>query len=512
MKKPLHILAVVLSVFLFSSCSLNPSVDPDSKPEVEVSSDSVFEHSSIDNSEGGISDMLSNDSQPASLSSKSSSTETVSEAISKSSDQISKGSSSSNSLTSSSEPENSYSTIFYKNGGFYDDFIGGINPALWYIGKTQWGGVGINGGVIPDNVSYTNDGILILTANGDYYEGPIRGLDSNGLRKGNGKRTGATIITNRPLGPGSYEVRMKVVPRLGTCTAIWTYYSDGVRNHEIDIEIPGNKTTFNKSLFSNWIADGDGRSVSKVPASPNNDGEWHTYRFDWHTNPKRVDYYVDGVMQFSDNTKVPTVKGFFWIGVWFPKEWCGNPDFDTAFMLVDWVKYSPYNETGWEENNRPFTQQAPLSDYPIAPAKLPLINYISNGGFEFNSQAFVISDAASAAIKPDVGILNTYGAKINGSGTMSQIISAINENMQYSISGNAFIQGGGTAIIKIECLDLQDIPIVNGSFLLNFTESYFISKSMKFTAVPNTGKIKVSLIVSGSGTAYFDNLAVVVSK
>ena len=124
---------------------------------------------------------------------------------------------------------------------FFDDFTDGVSKDNWYIGKHSWGANG-NGGVVPQNVNYTDDGVLVLTGNGEYYtSGNVRGV---GQRK-DGTLTGAALISKFVTGAGRYEVKMKILPRLGACSAFWTYAYDSetMGNHEIDIELPGGKTT-----------------------------------------------------------------------------------------------------------------------------------------------------------------------------------------------------------------------------------------------------------------------------
>ena len=217
-----------------------------------------------------------------------------------------------------------------EDGSFFDDFADGIDPAIWNSVQQKWGAG--NNGVKRDHISYTADGAAVFAAYGDYYK-------TKSLR-----RSGACLATRKPLGPGSFEVRMKVLPRMGSCTAMWTYYNDGTRNHEIDIELPGNTRSFRYSLFTNWLTEQEYASQYVPSPSAYNDGKWHTYRFDWHTDPRRVDYAVDGKTVLSVDHHIPTAAGLFNVGVWFPWEWCGEPDFDTAQMLVDWIRYEPYDE------------------------------------------------------------------------------------------------------------------------------------------------------------------------
>ena len=120
---------------------------------------------------------------------------------------------------------------FDYDNAFFDDFSEGVSNDNWYIGKQAWGGG--NGGVVPNNIKYTDDGNLVVTGNGKFYEdGDIRGV---GDIK-DGRYTGGALISKFLVQPGRYEIKMKVLPRLGACTAFWTFAYDvsDASNHEID--------------------------------------------------------------------------------------------------------------------------------------------------------------------------------------------------------------------------------------------------------------------------------------
>ena len=112
----------------------------------------------------------------------------------------------------------------------------------------------------------------------------------------------------------------------------------------------GNTRSFDYVLCTDWIDDIETnayRTSELIPTStPQNDGEWHTYRFDWPTNPKRVEYYRDGVLLTTQTTTVPDHAGNFWLGVWFPNNWSGTPNFGTDYLYVDYVKFTPFYESG----------------------------------------------------------------------------------------------------------------------------------------------------------------------
>jgi len=260
---------------------------------------------------------------------------------------------------------------------FYEDFSGDkLDTTKWLIAEKAWGGN--NGGVVAENVSISN-GLLKLEGHGDKYEGDIKGIN-----KPDGKRTGAAVATKEYFGSGSYEVIAKVCPKLGACSAIWTfeyeeYYPGDEKyeelspggsyysiNHEIDIEMPGRpekaheNISYDYALCNTWIGErGDEYTTSYTKlSSAQNDGKFHTYRFDWHTGDKneipRVEFYIDGKLVKVNKTHIPTNKGRLWIGIWFPNGWAGTPDFDTEVFEIASVKITPFNEAGDTEPNETY--------------------------------------------------------------------------------------------------------------------------------------------------------------
>ena len=92
---------------------------------------------------------------------------------------------------------------------------------------------------------------------------------------------------------------------------------------------------------------------TKLPFKAN-DGKFHTWRIDWHTgDPEgttgkviepRVDFFLDGELIRTITTTVPVDAGHFWIGLWFPNKWAGEPDFDVDTLEIDWVRITPFHE------------------------------------------------------------------------------------------------------------------------------------------------------------------------
>lgn len=252
---------------------------------------------------------------------------------------------------------------------FYDEFTGSqLDMNKWLIAEKNWGGtvtengetVDYNGGVISENVA-VRDGSLLLTGLGDLYEGEKKGINSNGSQRSDGKRCGGAIATRKYYASGSYEIRAKIAPVLGCCSAMWTFeyeeeqLGDDVKiaNHEIDIEFPGrgddDDFSLGHALCTTWITEEDYKTKS-VNCGEQADGEFHTYRFDWHTGSDtetpRVEYYFDDVLTYTSYDYIPTNESRFWLGLWFPKYWSGIPDFDMTEFVIDYVKITPFHESG----------------------------------------------------------------------------------------------------------------------------------------------------------------------
>ena len=253
---------------------------------------------------------------------------------------------------------------------FYDDFENGITSDKWTSTDNGWGVN--NNGVTSKNVMYSTDkerveaedatgGIVILKTTGDYAEDK------------NKRRQGAVIITRDDFGAGKYEARVRVLPREGQCTALWTYWNgtpsatklEDSKYCEIDIELPekGDFRQMSGTTYEKYI---DKKNMNQSSAKINfeqkgmgdfslNDGKWHTLAFEWRTaeNDTGIIWYVDGQTVLKHTTNIPVYTAPFWIGSHFPDlpAWIGVPNFDTAYMYVDWVRITEYDEPTIDESN-----------------------------------------------------------------------------------------------------------------------------------------------------------------
>ena len=353
----------------------------------------------------------------------------------------------------------------------YDDFSGdSLDTSKWVIAEKSWGGN--NGGVVPQNVSVSN-GTLKLEGHGNYYKGDVPSYAN--LTDG-GVRTGAAIASREYYSSGSYEVRAKVAPELGACSALWTfeyeeyypgdpeYVASGATgqystvNHEIDIEMPtanGTHSTpsFEAARFNTYTAENRHNSNFHDLPYAQNDGKFHTYRFDWHTGDtkkqKRVDFYVDGQYLYTSTQQVPTNASRFWIGLWFPTSqdadkdgvcesgWTGKADFDTTVFEIDSVKITPYHEEGDTNGKESFPYDGWALDQFPDQAEKEHYNHLIDGDFENGLNGWKTSGDASST--DGKGIL-TSGSTTD---TISQVID-VKQKMTYKISAD--IETDGTEV------------------------------------------------------------------
>ena len=225
-----------------------------------------------------------------------------------------------------------------------------------------------HGGVIPDNVTFDEDGNLILIVNGDWYQGDKQGHLGYGDKSlvSGGQRTGAVITSTRTYGPGSFEVVLKLPAFNGICSSIWLFNNfknplgGDNWNYEIDIEIHGSTTRNANNMLTamctSWITEKKSTSNSKNVGYNLADGQFHTYRIDWHTGADPyVEYYIDGVLVCTQRQSVcgtiPTNEMYFNIGCWFPNGWCGEPDFETDCMVVKSFSYTPFTGETADKTN-----------------------------------------------------------------------------------------------------------------------------------------------------------------
>jgi hypothetical protein len=378
-----------------------------------------------------------------------------------------------------------------------DNFKQGIDPNKWNISVRNWS-TQVSNGQKAENIGYTKEGLLVLKAKGALYPSETERL------------TGAVLISKDKYGPGSYEIAMKVVPRLGVCNAIWTFYYENENiNHEIDIELPGHKS-YENVTNTNWVGETVYTSKVTETLSPANDGKWHKYRFEWSTNPKQVKYYVDDVLTNTITTDVPEYQGHLWVGVWFPNQWTGVPDFEEDYMLVDWISYEPYDSTEHPSIRGEATDKlvATRDQYPTEPSEIKARNYISNGDFEYFTPAWSLLTEDAVITKQDA-FKNEQALIISNESSASQIISGQYHNFNFRLSLTAKVLVGTSGYVTIEYLDQS------GEVLPDSLETIFIQSQdyqayvREFKTINNTKAIKITLHTSKDSITLFDDLKLI---
>ena len=361
---------------------------------------------------------------------------------------------------------------------FFDDFSTGISSSKWAIGNQVWG-VG-NSGVTPSNVKLTKDNVVVLQGNGDLYTGSL------------GKRSGSCLITREAFGPGRYEVRMKAFPRFGATTAMWTFYyaNAGAINAEIDIELNVNDN-MRQAWFTNWLSETNYRSKSMLTTTLHNDGEWHTYRFDWYTSPAKIEWYIDNVLQHTETTRVTEYAGQFWVGNWFPNGWAGNPNFETDYMFVDWVKITPF--VGQPYTPTPSRAANPSAHYPSVRIDTPIANWIGNPNF-VSPTAWTLTNATIGG-----GCVN-----IKTGGQALQEITALDDTFTVSLLGSAKLNGN-PGNIKVNCYNRSNglVGVYTLDFLLesaNYVSGAFFKERLDFK-LP-AGTVRAVVVLSGNNVDF----------
>lgn len=417
---------------------------------------------------------------------------------------------------------------------FFDDFSGNaLDTGKWLVAEKMWGGW--NGGVVPENVSVSN-GTLKLEGHGNLYTGDVQGCNKN---LPGGIRTGAAIATRDYYASGCYEVVAKVAPVFGACSAIWTFeyeeydkdseeyknYPDqtgklAIVNHEIDIELPTanadfDTPTFRAARFNTYEMENRSKSHFQTLPEAVDDGQWHTYRFDWHTGDAneqpRVDFYVDGQLLYTSYEHIPTHASRLWLGIWFPASkdsdgdgfgdtgWTGTADFDTAVFEIDSVRITPYCEAGDTVGNETYPKDGWAADSFPEDIEAERYEHIRNGDFSAGAENWTASGGAE--VSDGRGILRTGSA----TRTLSQPI-AVQPNMTYTLKAD--IVSDGTRVTL-------GVRKANGS--ANTHEIYTNSgeKLLTFTTGKSCREMEVYVQVEryqDGAPAYVDNISVISGK
>ena len=358
---------------------------------------------------------------------------------------------------------------------FFDDFEEGIRPEVWDVATGSWDTV--SNGLVPENVFYSTYQPRVEAAGGT---GGIAVIQSNGdfAYESSRRRQGGLLITKTAYGAGLYEARVKVVPRSGQCTALWTYWTNNAstlannRCSEIDIELPnaGSFREWGGTIYSRYIDKGNKVSASEVyETAPLNDGQWHTMSFEWRTKEetgdKAVVYYVDGKeVGMIEGDAVPVHTATYWITSRFPDSvgWLGDPQYETAYMYVDWVRITEYDDPVEKGETDDTTTTGPTGT-DLGTGAIPETNYISNSQFV---QAFTVENMKGAEITSWAAVnaeKKGSSAVISPNGSLSQTVTSQYEGFSFNLEVLAEVTGGGKCKVYAEFLT-GDVNTTNPKF------------------------------------------------
>jgi|GEM_PF-2927887 len=426
---------------------------------------------------------------------------------------------------------------------FFDDFNGtSIDTSKWFPGLHQWGSN--NRGVVPQNLSvhsYNDNGntinVLDTEAHGDQYTGPVMGILSTNpsfpigdpqryTTQTTGTRVGGLVWTQARWGGGRYEVRMKNLPLSGGCSCIWNYYEPAAGDYtEIDIEMPANGHANDANWF-NWAglntyfpspADADAVYQNVNLGFAQNDGNFHIYRWDWYdgiNGPKKIEWYVDGVLKATATNHVPGSPAQLWVGNW-PAIWSGNFQYTTQHLYIDWVKITELgsgptstptrtNTPGGPTNTPTFTPTR--TNTPIGPTNTPTntppsgSNLLTNPGFETGtSSGWTCS--GTTAVETANPLSGTYNLRLTPNSTTTarcqQTVTVVPGNL-YTLSVMIKTTNGIWGYIGVDTFSEV------GSTAATYTQ-----KSMTFTPTTTSVTVYASAWMQQTGNVYIDDMSLV---
>ena len=228
-----------------------------------------------------------------------------------------------------------------------------FNPKFWVIANGPAPGYvpGDHLGVYdPLHVSVVSDSSgsylqLLLTQEVGTVDGNTAGTVARG----------AMLYTTATYGYGTYEMRMRMsstsstpngrgVSVSGTVSAGFLY----VNNSETEIDFEFSGLDPNTLYMVNWLnpnpsADPDLTDRTYDYLYPFTvSTAFHDYKFVWQAG--RIDFYVDGILEATHTTNVPTAPAYFMINHWGTDSpyWGGTARVGTdCYFYVDWVQYTP---------------------------------------------------------------------------------------------------------------------------------------------------------------------------
>jgi beta-glucanase (GH16 family) len=301
-------------------------------------------------------------------------------------------------------------------------------------------------------------------------------LRSQRRNLGGRQYTSGLVETRRKFAQtyGRVEVRAKLPRGQGIWPAHWMLPESGVWPPEIDImELLGHEpeTVY---MTNHWGVWPQHQWRTGEFTGPDFSADFHTFAVEW--TPTRIEWYVDGVIRFANNSGVPTGAPFYVIlntavgGIW-----PGNPDDTTQFPQMHEIDYvRVYTRTDPGAGVRTITDYRPggaSTDGVVAPgeynAGVAGINSGAGDRIGAGSRLSLASDDQSLfAALESVGAWADDGAgvvvyldsipegltstiTINEEGTLEQALASGNARNSNAVADFFFADGFGADVAVV---------------------------------------------------------------
>lgn len=235
-----------------------------------------------------------------------------------------------------------------------DDFSNStVNTQFWVVGTGQAPGYvpGYHlGNYDPSHVKIVTDSTgsylqLLLTQEVGTVDSNTAGVLSHG----------GIIYSKNTYGYGTYEWMMRMSSTSSTPTGSGDSVSGSVsagftyvNNSQTEIDYEFSALSPDTLYMVNWLNPNPRQDPTAADETYNTlypltvSTQFHDCKFVWQKG--RIDYYVDGVLQFTHTTNVPTAPAYFMINHWGTdsSNWGGMATVGTSrYFYVDWAQYTP---------------------------------------------------------------------------------------------------------------------------------------------------------------------------